>query len=776
MKILLAEASSPPDFNLADLLQKYGHEVVEATDKSEVLLELQKVDHPELTIIDWPAADLDNSIVNQIHTLTYPHPQHIIVLTPEEQKAELLIELQPGIDDYLVKPFTAEELETRIALVNRLVEMQRQLDLRTVKQNQAKTDLQNLDDAIEILSDASFEAIFLSDRGICLNQNKTAEEMFGYTREEAIGRSGTDWIAPVNREIVTNKMLKGDTVPYEATGLRKDGSTFPAEIQGRMVKYSGRHVRITAMRDISQRKRAIEGLVASEQRFRDIIENVSAIAIRGYNEKRRVTFWNQASEQLYGYAENEALGRKIENLIIPETMRREAINLHRRWVDFGETIPPGRLNLIDKDGHTVSVYSSHVMHETPLGKEMFCLDIDLSPLNKVEAEKNRLEVQLHQKQKVEALGVMSAGIAHDFNNILAIILSNVELIELMLTANPSVQEPLQDIKKALARASETVKQILSFSLPEGKFEWIKIAPLIDETLKQLRATIPSSVDILKQIGSECRDLSGYFSPAQMQQVLIHLCNNAVHSMNGQGLLEVSLKSINLETKDLPADKNLSPGGYLNLMIKDNGVGINKDTLKKIFDPFFTTKPVNEGSGMGLSIVHGIIENHSGFITVDSVAGQGSTFQIYLPIIEKAENKPKLFPAEKTPRGNERILFVDDEELLVQATTKILAHQGFHVTAETSSIKALSLFQTNPEQFDLVITDQTMPALSGTELIAEMRKIKPNLLSILCTGNSVEVSEVKAKELGIQAFCLKPLSLTQLAKTVRKVLDGTKTHM
>ncbi len=773
MKIILAEIDRLLCLNLLKLLKKSGHEVVEVSNEMEIMGEIQKVDPPQLVIIDLAIVKSNNSILSQIHTLNSPYPRHIIVLVTEDQKTEILPELLVGTDDYLVRPFTPEELQIRIALVNHLVEMQIKLDSKKVEQNQIKTDLQNFDDALKILSNTSFEAIFLSDRGICLDQNQTAQKMFGYTREEAIGRPGTDWIVSADHKMVKNKMLQGTTLPYETTGLRKDGSTFPAEIQGRMAKFSGGRIRITAMRDISHQKIVEERLIASEKRFRNILENISEIAIQGYDEKRKVTFWNLASEKLYGYSAKEALGKKLEDLIIPEKMRRDVIGLHRRWVDFGEQIPPGELDLIGKDGSIVPVYSSHLMYESLSGKEMFCFDVDLLPLKTAENKSREFEMQLYQKQKSEALGVMAGGIAHDFNNILAVILSNVELIELTLTANISVQEQLQYIKDAISRASETVKQILSFSAPEKNFDVVNIAQIVNESLKLLRASIPSTIAILKMVDKECENLTTYASSCQIQQILINLCNNAVYSIDGQGLLEVSLKQVNVEIQEIEVYDDIPPGNYLNLTVKDNGMGMNKDLLDRIFDPFFTTKPVNKGSGMGLSIVHGIVKNHAGWITVDSVVGQGSTFQIYLPIIRKTEIEPKKLSIGQKSQGNERILFVDDEGSLVHAMKQMLAYQGFVVTGETSSAKALSLFQANPEQFDLVIIDQTMPELSGTELIVEMQKIKPDLLAIICTGHSAKVSVTEAKELGVQGFCLKPLNLAQLTQTVRKVLDGAK---
>lgn len=770
MKILVNEADSQLRSQLKKLLLASGNEVVETTNKTEILTELKKVDPPELAIIDWSLARQDDSIISQIHTLNTPYLRHITILTTEDQKTEIFSKLQAGTDDYLVKPFIPEELQIRIGLVNRLIETQKQHDSQILEQNYDKKDIQDLDLAKGVLSDASFESIFVSSRGFCLNQNLTAQKMFGYTREEAIGRPGTDWIDPSDHEMVTRMMLQGDTIPYEVTGLHKDGSTFPVEIQGRMIKFHGRYIRITAIRDITERKQAERESSSQERYQRALLDNFPFMVwlkdIEGcflaVNQPFAVAAGFSGPDDLVGKTDLDIWPRDLAQAY--RTDDREVMVTRQKKEMEEEVASEGTLKWFE-------TYKSPVFDVDGelLGTVGFSRDI--TERKQVESKQKELEEQLYQKQKLEALGVMAGGIAHDFNNILAIILSNIELIEPALSKNNSVQGAIQHIKIAIFRARELVKQIISFRAAEKDFEQVNIAVVIDKTLELLRDTIPSSVDILKIIDDECRNLTIHAAPAQIQQVLINLCNNAVYAMNEKGLLEISLSLVNVETEDLQSLDTLPSGAYLNLTVKDNGAGISKDSLEKIFDPFFTTKAVGEGCGIGLSVINGIIKSHAGIITADSVVGQGSTFQIFLPINDKPEIKQEKIPAGKSHRKDERILFVDDEELLGHAMKQAFDHQGFVVTVETNSIRALTLFQNNPEEFDLVITDQTMPGLSGTELIVELLKIRPNLLTILCTGYSGKVSEYEAKKLGVREVCLKPLSLAQLAQTVRRVLDG-----
>ncbi len=523
--------------------------------------------------------------------------------------------------------------------------------------------------------------------------------------------------------------------------------------------------------DITERKLAEQERLKTETRFRELIEKVAEIGIQGYDEDRKVIFWNKASEELYGYTEEEALGHRLENLIIPDFMREDVVRLHHEWVAGGVEIPAGELVLIGKSGEDIPVFSSHVMQETSSGKVMYCIDVDLRPLQRAEQRRQELEEQLRQVYKMEAIGTMAGGIAHDFNNSLAIILGNVELSALKVPEDSQVAGHLQQAKTAILRARDLVQQILIYSRQGVQnFKPVQISMILDEAFKLMRSTIPSTVELKFSVPEECQDLNISADSTQLQQILINLCNNAVHAMEEKGRLEVSLESVALEADALPVGRNLPVGPYVKLRVEDSGKGMPVEILGKVFDPFFTTKGVGEGTGMGLSVVHGIVESHGGFITAESTVGAGSVFEVFFPIVH-VDGFASLPVVDALPKGNERIIFVDDDETLVDVGRQMLAEHGYRVTAETSSRHALELFQLNPDQFDLVITDQTMPGLTGTELAEELLKIKPDLPIIICTGYSARVSADEAKQIGIREFCMKPLNLSQLIQTTRKTLDA-----
>jgi signal transduction histidine kinase/ActR/RegA family two-component response regulator len=382
----------------------------------------------------------------------------------------------------------------------------------------------------------------------------------------------------------------------------------------------------------------------------------------------------------------------------------------------------------------------------------------------------KMEEALRQAQKMEAVGIMAGGIAHDFNNNLAIILGNVELSLLSSPANSKIITRLENAKTAALRARDLVNQILIYSRQGTQvLKPVQIDLVIDETLRLLRSTIPTTVKIKKTITGHCQDIIIYADSTQLQEVLINFCNNAVHAMDDQGEIEISLNAVDVKSADIPPYYQRPPGQYAKLRVQDTGSGMSPDTIKRIFDPFYTTKAVGKGTGMGLAVVHGIIETHGGFVVVNSALGKGSIFDVFFPMFE-AIKVEEVKINTNLPKGTEHILFLDDEEMLAQLGSTILSEQGYRVTTETSSTRALKVFKENPEQFDLVITDQTMPELCGRDLIKELLTIKPSLPTILCTGYSKKINKAEARQLGIKAFCLKPLDLQQLVQTVRRVLD------
>jgi CheY-like chemotaxis protein/two-component sensor histidine kinase len=371
---------------------------------------------------------------------------------------------------------------------------------------------------------------------------------------------------------------------------------------------------------------------------------------------------------------------------------------------------------------------------------------------------------------MEAIGTLAGGIAHDFNNILSIIFGYTQLAGRQLDKDSKAQRHLKTIEEAAARAKDLVNQILLFSRKSaaGKYPLL-VQPVVKEAIKLLRASLPATIEIRELIAAE--DVRILADPVQLHQLLMNLCTNAFQAMRQQGgTLTVVLKPVEVDIRLAKTDPALQPGSYLLLQVSDTGAGIPAENLARIFDPFFTTRKDQAGTGLGLAVVHGIVRDQGGAILVDSSAARGTTFSVYLP---RTNQPPAEAPgAEKSSAaGSERILLVDDEPMLAALGHDLLKALGYSVKACTSSAKALGIFKENPAAFDLVISDQTMPHLSGDELTVELLKIRPDLPVILCTGYSEIVNRANFQRCGAKKLLNKPLEKDQLGRAIRAVLDG-----
>ncbi len=397
-----------------------------------------------------------------------------------------------------------------------------------------------------------------------------------------------------------------------------------------------------------------------------------------------------------------------------------------------------------------------------------------SDRERVEKERMGLEEQLRQAQKMEAIGTLAGGIAHDFNNILAGILGYAELASLDIPEGSEAKINLQQSIKSTYRARDLVQQILAFSR-QSKQERkpLDIRPIIKEALKLLRASLPSTIEIRQNIEADWGAIEA--DPTQIHQVLMNLCTNAAHAMSEDGgVLEVSLTKFDMDAGTSGVNSEIEPGPYLKLRVSDTGSGMPPEILSRIFDPYFTTKETGKGTGLGLAVVHGIVKSHRGAITVSSEPGKGTTFDIYFPRGDIIQAPSELERIEPLPLGGrERVLFVDDEKAIVDIGQKLLERLGYEVVGRTSSVEALELFRAKPESFDLVITDMTMPNMTGDKLARELMGIRPDIPVILCTGFSERITEEKAKLLGIREFVMKPLVMKDLAKSMRRALDRQK---
>jgi signal transduction histidine kinase/CheY-like chemotaxis protein len=386
-------------------------------------------------------------------------------------------------------------------------------------------------------------------------------------------------------------------------------------------------------------------------------------------------------------------------------------------------------------------------------------------------EREQVESRLRQVQKLEALGTLSGGIAHDFNNILAAIIGFSEMAKDKTPSGSPAHLAMERVFAAGLRGRDLVKQILTFSRrAEQVKQPLKLDLVFHEALKLLRASLPSTIDIQTSLHDDLGIVLA--DPTQMQQIVMNLCTNAAHAMGRVGgTIFVELTRFSFSSREDAPEATMTPGPYARLSIRDTGEGISPDIIDHIFDPFFTTKAVGEGTGLGLSMVHGIVASHGGAITVSSQPNQGSTFTVYLPIGDGGHPQNHANVADSIPKGYEKILFVDDEEILAEMGQEILADLGYQVVSRTSSRETLAVLRLDPTRFDLIITDQTMPEMTGVELAKEIRTIRPDMPIIICTGFSHMVNEESAREAGINAFVMKPLTKREIAKAIREVLDG-----
>ena len=397
------------------------------------------------------------------------------------------------------------------------------------------------------------------------------------------------------------------------------------------------------------------------------------------------------------------------------------------------------------------------------------LEKEISERMRAEAENKRLQTELVQIQKMEAMGTLAGGIAHDFNNILSAIIGYGQLVQADPALTDKSAQNLEKLLKAGERARLLVQQILTFSRKvDTSVEPLDLADSISDALLMMRSLIPANVKLQKILTGSCTVKS---SSTYIHQILMNLCTNAIHAMGPDGgILDIELAGVTLSPAEASVLK-LSPGGYARISVHDTGCGIPSGIIDRIFEPYFTTKGMGSGTGLGLSVVHGIAQSHQGGVTCQSTPGRGTTFTLYLPRIEDAAVSRESMAENEIPAGTETILFVDDEAMLADTSGQILSTLGYYVVAKTSSPEALKLFSETPDRFDAVITDMAMPHLTGDKLARKILDIRPDMPIIICTGYSEYISNSGALQLGIRDFLMKPYTIDELAGALRRALDG-----
>jgi PAS domain S-box-containing protein len=525
--------------------------------------------------------------------------------------------------------------------------------------------------------------------------------------------------------------------------------------------------RVASLLNITERKKIEKELRESEEKFRVIIETMNAGIIM-MEAEGKILFTNRHMASMLGYSYEEFAGTNYLDYIHPSERGSGLTNLRSLSCGDTEYLSTQR-HYLRKDGHDLWGYVSARRLVTADGKSQVVNVIsDMSELKQAEREKKILENHLRQAHKMEAIGTLAGGIAHDFNNILTAVIGYAEMIRYK-TSDTAILPFIEQVLKASNRASDLVQQILTFTRQkEQQNKPILVTPIVKEALKLLRSSLPATIEI-RQIYENYKDTI-LADPTQIHQVLMNLCANSAHAMQDQsGVLTVRLSQEDFSVNPRGIHTELKNDSYLKIIVTDTGHGIDPSIIDKIFDPFFTTKQAGQGTGLGLSVVYGIVRNIGGTISCTSKPGKGTIFTLYIPLSD-ADESIEMEMIESIPGGNERILFVDDEEIIVSLGREMLSSLGYDVTARSSSLDALTDFRANPDQFDLVITDMTMPNMTGVMLTKEILKTRPPMPIILTTGFSELINEEKAKEIGIKALLMKPISIQDLSQTLRRVLD------
>lgn len=646
-----------------------------------------------------------------------------------------------------------------------------------VNANQVMAALQEREERYARLFNSSNDGVFIyplsnGKPGTFAEVNAIACTRLGYCREELLKLSPVDITVEGMEELkdrAIETLLKTGQAIYEMDYVGKSGEKIPMEMSSRVFESGGEQYVLSLAREISERKRAEKVLRESEERLNLALSAAKAGSWE-WDVRTNENIWSDELWILFG--------------LVPHSF-------HSSYESWVQAIHPDNRDLVESITRTAVLNAAELNIEwrvnTPDDSERWLMSrgqpeqdehgqvvryrgivIDISERKLAEEERAKLQDQLNQAQKMESIGVLAGGIAHDFNNILSAIFGYTLMASLNAEPGSELAEDLDRVLASAYRAKDLVKQILAFSRHSTIDRMpMKIQPLVKESLKMLRASIPTTIAIFENIHPQCGVILA--DPTHIHQIVMNLCTNAFHAMEKRGgVLSVAVNTRSIGCEEPLATGQLCPGEYVELTVSDTGAGIGPEIMDKIFDPYFTTKEIGKGTGMGLSISHGIIESYGGAITVESTLGQGATFHVYFPVVqEEAKGAEEL---EVAPRGKERILFVEDEEILAKMGKEMLEMIGYTVIAHNRSLEALETFLNQPDQFDIVITDLTMPGMTGIDLAQRILRVRPELPIILCTGYSNVVSEASAKAIGIREFVLKPLAMSSIAQLIRKVID------
>ncbi len=622
----------------------------------------------------------------------------------------------------------------------------------------------------KLVDEASFDGYIVHAKGKISDVSRRFADMYGYTRQELIGKDILETIDPDYRQVVRQRVDRGSERAYLARGLRKDGSTFPIEIHAKNLELQGQMVRTAAVRDISAQEQAQQELREAEERYRTLFEHAGdAVILLEAREEHfgDIVEANQAAADMHGYSAQEMVGLNITDLLIPQAASRIPGRMAKmrsgEWIKFDDFHRR-------KDGSRFPMEISAGL--VTLGGHPYVLafERDISQRRQEEQARRELETQLFYAQKMKAVGTMAGGVAHDFNNFLQVLQGHLHLI-LDSQAGEETKDAARQIEKAAQRAAGLVRRLLTFSRKDDHLQKpLDLNEQLAEIIKMLGPTLPKMVSMQSHLRPDAAWVKA--DPGQLEQVMVNLATNDRDAMPEGGLLRFSTQRVTLDEDFCRSRPHLSPGEHVLLCVTDSGKGMDQATQEQIFEPFFTTKDKEQGTGLGLSTVYGIVRSHSGHIECSSQPERGTTFRIYLPALSGPPSRPRPRAEPEAPLGRgETVLLVDDEEGILHTTGPLLSRHGYQVITAARGEEALQLISQRGAEIDLVIMDLSMPGMGGKACLARLREQGSKVKVLIASGYLAEGSDQELTQLGADGFLSKPYRLNNLLGELRQALAG-----
>jgi len=764
-KILIVEDNPIVAEDLKIKLINLRYDITETAYSGEQALESVKSRRPDIALMDIRLGHGMNGI-DTASKLKDKYKISVIYLTAHADDDTVSHAKFTEPYGYIVKPFDDTELKSVIEIA-----VYKEKSDRKLRENQQwfQTTLNSIGDGV-IATNMVGEITFM---------NPIAEKLTGWSQSDASGKPLNIVFNIINE--LTRKPSENPVLKVIKTGqivglanhtvlIARDGRERPIKDSGApiMLDDGNKLGVVLVFQDDSKSREAERQLKDSEERFKKLFE-YAPLPYQSLDKKGCIIEVNHTWLEMLGYQKSDVIGKSFGDFLHPE------------WIDhFKENFPKFKsvgevlgveFEMKKKDGTYITTQFDGKIRKDQAGEfiQTHCVFKDVSNEKKMQKKLEKQEIAIRQTQKLEAIGNLAGGIAHDFNNILTSILGFTDLSLQDVQQDTEIHDNLTEVLAAGKRAKNLVKQILTFSRKgEQEKHPIEINSLINENMKMLRSTIPSNIEIREQISHEPITIQA--NASQMNQVIMNLVTNAVHAIEDNGMIDIGLELIHLDKNNIESYPDMMPGSYAKMFVSDTGCGIAKENLIAVFDPYFTTKTPDKGTGLGLAVVHGIVKLHFGHISVYSELEKGTTFNVYLPLATQVEKRSTIQTKTENVGGGERILFVDDEPTIVKLQKRTLERLGYSVTTRTSSMEALEIFRLTPDLFQLVITDMTMPEMTGDKLSQAVKEIKPDIPVILCTGFSEKINEATALDFPIDGFLVKPIDTGKMAKAVRKALD------